>query len=82
MKYYILANASGSVLTKQDGYSSEVRAPRLYKTLAQAARFAEKLSASIFTVTAPALVGNGYRTYDAVKSDATSLGLSCLGFSY
>ncbi len=82
MKTYILANKAKRVLTKQDTYSSEVRVPRMYSTLTQANRFAEKFSACVFTVNAPALVGNGYATYDAIKKDAKALGLSVLGFSY
>ena len=82
MKFYILSDAQHCVITKQDGYSSEVRAPRLYKTATQAARFAAKFKAAVFTVTAPELVGNGYQTYDAVKRDAQALGLSCIRFCY
>lgn len=82
MKTYIIADAQGRVLTKQGSYSSEVRVPRTYSTVAQAIRFAARYAASVYTVNAPALEGVGYETYDAIRCDARALGLSCIRFSY
>jgi len=82
MKQYILASAKRTVLVKQGDYSDQVQVPRLYLSLRQAERFAAKYSASVYTVNAPAIVGNGYATYDAVKADAKALGLSTHLFSH
>ncbi len=82
MKTYILATASGTVLTKQDGNSDQVRVPRTYMTLVQAQRFATKFAASIFTVNAPVRVGNGYATWNAIEVDARGLGLKTHTFTY
>lgn len=82
MKIYILATDKGTVLTKQDGNSDQVRVPRTYMTMAQAERFAAKFAASIFTVNAPARVGNGYKTWQAIEDDAKALGLRTHTFTY
>lgn len=82
MKYYILTNDKKQVLTKQGSYSTEVRVPRLYKTIAQAERFAKKFAAAIYTVHGPEVVGAGYSAYEAVAADAKALGLCINGFSH
>ena len=71
-KLYILAsNTDKSLLTKQDGFSSEEIAPRTYLSLSQAERFAAKFNASVYSV----YVNHRHNKY-AIRDYATGLGIN------